>query len=58
MSQILGSMRRLDEKRGAVRVEEVYDTVAQRSAGAGAVTWLNRATCGGWMGTWGRRVAP
>jgi uncharacterized protein YndB with AHSA1/START domain len=26
MSQILGSMRRLDAKRGAVRVEDVYDT--------------------------------
>jgi uncharacterized protein YndB with AHSA1/START domain len=26
MSRILGSMRRLDEKRGAVRVEDVYDT--------------------------------
>ena len=24
MSQILGSMRRLDEKRGAVRLEDVY----------------------------------
>jgi hypothetical protein len=26
MNQILGSMRRLDERRGAVRVEDVYDT--------------------------------
>jgi hypothetical protein len=26
MSRILGSMRRLDQKRGAVRVEDVYDT--------------------------------
>jgi len=26
MSQILGSMRRIDERRGAVRVEDVYDT--------------------------------
>jgi uncharacterized protein YndB with AHSA1/START domain len=26
MTRILGSMRRLDEKRGAVRVEDVYDT--------------------------------
>lgn len=26
MNQILGSMRRIDEKRGAVRVEDVYDT--------------------------------
>jgi uncharacterized protein YndB with AHSA1/START domain len=26
MNQILGSMRRLDETRGAVRVEDVYDT--------------------------------
>src|SRR5215468_10571616 len=26
MTQILGSMRRIDEKRGAVRVEDVYDT--------------------------------
>jgi uncharacterized protein YndB with AHSA1/START domain len=26
MSHILGSMRRIDEKRGAVRVEDVYDT--------------------------------
>jgi uncharacterized protein YndB with AHSA1/START domain len=26
MNRILGSMRRIDEKRGAVRVEDVYDT--------------------------------
>ena len=26
MNAILGSMRRIDEKRGAVRVENVYDT--------------------------------
>lgn len=26
MNQILGSMRRIDEQRGAVRVEDVYDT--------------------------------
>jgi uncharacterized protein YndB with AHSA1/START domain len=26
MNKILGSMRRIDEKRGAVRVEDVYDT--------------------------------
>jgi uncharacterized protein YndB with AHSA1/START domain len=26
MNQILGSLRRLDEKRGALRVEDVYDT--------------------------------
>jgi uncharacterized protein YndB with AHSA1/START domain len=26
MTRILGSMRRIDEKRGAVRVEDVYDT--------------------------------
>ena len=26
MSQILGSMRRIDKRRGAVRVEDVYDT--------------------------------
>jgi uncharacterized protein YndB with AHSA1/START domain len=26
MNRIIGSMRRIDEKRGAVRVEEVYDT--------------------------------
>ena len=26
MNQILGSMRRIDERRGAVRVEDVYDT--------------------------------
>ena len=26
MTQILGSMRRIDEKRGKVRVEDVYDT--------------------------------
>jgi uncharacterized protein YndB with AHSA1/START domain len=26
MSQILGSMRRIDERRGAVRVQDVYDT--------------------------------
>ena len=26
MNQVLGSMRRLDETRGAVRVEDVYDT--------------------------------
>ena len=26
MNQILGSMRRVDEQRGAVRVEDVYDT--------------------------------
>jgi uncharacterized protein YndB with AHSA1/START domain len=26
MTQLLGTMRRIDEKRGAVRVEDVYDT--------------------------------
>jgi uncharacterized protein YndB with AHSA1/START domain len=26
MNRILGSMRRLDEKRGVVRMEDVYDT--------------------------------
>ena len=26
MNPILGSMRRIDENRGAVRVEDVYDT--------------------------------
>lgn len=26
MTRILGSMRRIDDKRGAVRVEDVYDT--------------------------------
>ena len=26
MNQILGSMRRIDERRGAVRVEDVYST--------------------------------
>jgi uncharacterized protein YndB with AHSA1/START domain len=28
MNQVLGSMRRIDERRGAVRVEDVYDTDA------------------------------
>ena len=26
MNQILGSMRRVDERRGAVRIEDVFDT--------------------------------